>query len=248
MIDFHTHLDLYSDAISVACEASAKNKFTLAVTTSPRAWIATSRVLGALPRVKIALGLHPEIAAEKATELDLFLESVSKADFIGETGLDGSTRHRASFAVQVTIFEALLKECTAQGGRIISIHSRGAVGQVLDLLDRNPDAGIPVMHWFTGTKAELARAIKQGCWFSFGPAGTLSKSGRDILELIPLERLLPESDGPFGKIDYTPLMPWQANSIIPAIVALRGIDREYLDNQFDFNLREILRLVGLDHD
>ena len=91
MIDFHTHLDLYPQAIQVAREASAKNTFTLAVTTSPRAWVATSRVLGSVPRIRIALGLHPEIATEKASERELLLESVSRTDFIGETGLDGSS-------------------------------------------------------------------------------------------------------------------------------------------------------------
>jgi len=244
MIDFHTHLDLYPEALFVAREASVKNTFTLAVTTSPRAWVATSRVLGAIPRIRIALGLHPEIAAEKASERELLLQSVSGADFIGETGLDGSGRHRGSFGIQVSIFDELLEECAVQGGRIISIHSRGAVKQVLDLLDKHPDAGTPVLHWFSGTKVELARAVERGCWFSFGPAGAVSKAGRDILSLIPMKRLLPESDGPFGKVDGTTVMPWQAASIIPEICALRGLDREYLESQFSYNLQKILRVNG----
>lgn len=246
MIDFHTHLDLYPEALSVARETSARNTFTLAVTTSPRAWVATSRVLGAIPRIRVALGLHPEIAAEKASELELLLQSISGADFIGETGLDGSGRHRGSFGIQASIFEALLEECSVQGGRIISIHSRGAVKQVLDLLDRYPGAGTPVLHWFSGTKAELARAVERGCWFSFGPAGAASKAGKDILSLIPIKRLLPESDGPFGKIGGTTVMPWQAASIITEICALRGLDRKYLESHFSSNLREILRVNGLE--
>jgi TatD DNase family protein len=245
MIDFHTHLDLYPEALSVAREASVKNTFTLAVTTSPRAWIATSRVLGSFPGIRIALGLHPEIASEKASERELLLQSVRGAEFIGETGLDGSGRYRGSFATQVSIFDELLEECAAQGGRIMSIHSRGAVKQVLDLLEKHPDAGTPVLHWFSGTKAELARAVERGCWFSFGPAGAVSKAGKDILRLLPLKRLLPESDGPFGKIKGSNVMPWEAASIISDICALRGLDREFLKNQFMSNLREILMLNGL---
>jgi len=245
MIDFHTHLDLYPDALSVARETSVKNTFTLAVTTSPRAWVTTSRVLGFLPRIRIALGLHPEIVEAKASERELLLQSVCKADFVGETGLDGSGRHRESFAIQVSIFDELLEECAVQGGRIMSIHSRGAVKQVLDLLEKHPDAGTPVLHWFSGTKAELARAVERGCWFSFGPAGAVSKAGKDILSLLPLNRLLPESDGPFGKIGGSNVMPWQAVSIISDMCALRGLDREFLKNQFKSNLRELLMVNGL---
>lgn len=245
MIDFHTHLDLYPKAREVAREASEKNTFTLAVTTSPRAWVATSRILGDFPRIKIALGLHPEIAAEKVSERELLLDLVKQAEFIGEIGLDGSSRHRESFNLQLSIFDALLRECSIQGGRIMSIHSRGAATQVLDLLDKHPDAGTPVLHWFSGTKAELARAIRRGCWFSFGPAGTVSKSGQNILSMLPLERLLPESDGPFGEVGGTPVMPWQAEAIIPEICKSRRLIQEHVNSQFASNLRELLRLNRL---
>tara|TARA_B110000037_G_scaffold221268_1_gene291562 strand:- start:15 stop:770 length:756 start_codon:yes stop_codon:yes gene_type:complete len=241
MIDFHTHLDLYPNARTVAQEASKKNSFTLAVTTSPRAWIATTRVLGSLPNIKIALGLHPEIVAEKASERDLLLQSVAKADFIGETGLDGSPRHRTDFQLQVSILDSLLQECATQGGRIISLHSRRAADQVLDLLDKHPDAGTPVLHWFSGSKKQLERAIDRGCWFSFGPAGLATKSGQKTLEEIPLHRLLPESDGPFAQYKDEPVMPWQAHSIISNICKSRGLEKDLVENQFKTNLSEILK-------
>ena len=40
----------------------------------------------------------------------------------------------------------------------------------MDVLARHSDAGVPVLHWFSGTKAELQRAVAMGCWFSVGPA------------------------------------------------------------------------------
>ena len=168
MIDFHSHLDLYPNPISVAKEASKKNSFTLAVTTSPRAWVATNRVLGSLPNIKVALGLHPEIVEKKKSERELLFELVAEADFIGETGLDGSPRHRSSFSLQHAILDSLLKECSLHGGRIISLHSRKAVNHVLDLLDTHPDAGTPVLHWFSGSKAELSRAIDSVKCTGFG--------------------------------------------------------------------------------
>ncbi len=245
MIDFHTHLDLYPDAISVARETSIRNKFTLAVTTSPRAWVATSRVLGSLPGIRVALGMHPEIVEGKASERDLLIDSVKDASFIGETGLDGTNRHRDSFKLQKAIFEDLLAACAAHGGRIISIHSRGAATAVLDLLAKYPDAGTPVLHWFSGTRSELIRAVKLGCWFSFGPAGVASKSGRELLGAIPLDKLLPESDGPFGQTDGKPLMPWEAVLIVPEVCRVQGVTEDFVENQLEQNLSEILRLNGV---
>ena len=241
MIDFHSHLDLYQESLAITAEASKRNRFTLAVTTSPKAWVATTRVLGAFPNIKIALGLHPEIAAKKESERDLLLELVAKADFIGETGLDGSTRYKSSFQLQLSIFDSLLRECALSGGRIISLHSRRAVNQVLDLLDKHPDAGTPVLHWFSGSKAELSRAVDRGCWFSFGPAGLATNSGRNILKAIPLERLLPESDGPFAQLSGSAIMPWEAHTISSEISKSRRVSQDYVEQQFRFNLNEVLR-------
>lgn len=240
MIDFHTHLDLYPNALSIAQEASRRNIFTLAVTTSPRAWVATTRVLQELPNIKIALGLHPEIVSAKEAERDLLMELVANSDFIGETGLDGSPQYKSTFALQVSILNSLLKECASHGGRIISLHSRGAASQVLDILDRYPNCGTPILHWFSGSKAELRRAVDRGCWFSFGPGGLGTKTGKDILRAIPLERLVPESDGPFARRNGTVVMPWDASTIISEICESRGLSEDFVSAQFRVNLTEIL--------
>ncbi|MGJ8632334.1 MAG: Qat anti-phage system TatD family nuclease QatD [Luteolibacter sp.] len=241
MIDFHSHLDLYTDAISVARETSQRNRFTLAVTTSPKAWVATSRILGAYPNIKIGLGLHPEIVEEKAAERDLLIDYIRNAEFVGETGLDGSKRFRSSFELQRSIFTSLLRECTAQGGRIISIHSRSAATQVIDLLNTYPDVGIPVLHWFSGSESELKRAIDRGCWFSVGPAMSCSASGRKILRLLPLDRILPESDGPFAVVGKRPIMPWAAISVSAEIARCRNLEVGEVEDQFLENANKILK-------
>lgn len=131
----------------------------LAVTTSPRAYHATSRVFAGEPRIHVALGLHPEVAEAKAGEERLLVQLIANSPLIGELGLDGSSRFRQSLAVQKRIFTAAIAECERQGGRGISIHSRGAASAVLDVLDAHPRCGKPVLHWFTGSERELARAI-----------------------------------------------------------------------------------------
>lgn len=213
MIDFHCHLDLYPNALQLLDEVVRRNEFTLAVTTSPRAFIATSRVLSGRASVHIGLGLHPEIAEAKQGEEDFLVQLIASARFIGEIGLDGSSRFKQSLPLQVRIFTRAIAECQRQGGRVISIHSRGAETRVLDILDAHPDAGTPVLHWFSGNREELQRAIGLGCWFSVGPAMLAGAKGRSHLSEMPLNRVLPESDGPFAKRRGATLMPWEASDI-----------------------------------
>lgn len=210
-MDFHCHLDLYANAKEVYLEASRRNEFTWLVTTSPKAFVATSRVLASSAKVLITPGLHPEIAHERAAELDLLLQQMANVSAVGEVGLDGSPRYRSEYDVQQRIFRSVLQRCVELSGRVLSIHSRQAAREVLEELKQHKGFGIAVLHWFTGTAAELRTADEQGCWFSIGPAAFASANGRSIAAKLPRERVVPESDGPFAKVGGKPVMPWCAN-------------------------------------
>lgn len=212
-MDFHCHLDLYPQPREVYAEVLRRGCFTWLVTTSPRAYVATSRVLKQSDQVLISPGLHPEVADKKQTELPQLLEQIEGTPLVGEVGLDGSARYRTHFELQETIFCAVVAKCQELGGRTLSIHSRAAAKKVLDTLERFPGFGDAVLHWFTDSPVLLRRAISMGCWFSIGPAMLLSANGRRLAELMPRDRTVPESDGPFAKLDGKPVMPWQAAEI-----------------------------------
>ena len=67
------------------------------------------------------------------------------------------------------------------------------------------------MHWFTGTVKELRAGEERGCWFSIGPAAFASSSGRALAAKLPRHFVVPESDGPFARIDDKPVPPWSAD-------------------------------------
>lgn len=210
MIDLHTHLDLYPNALDILARVNKENHFTLAVTTSPRAWLATSQVFKGHENIKVALGLHPEVADQKFGELDLLVSSIPKTDFIGEVGIDGSARYSRTLNKQEIIFDSTLRECEKAGGRIISIHSRGAASKVLSIIKKYPSCGTPILHWFSGSITELKEAIEMRCYFSVNALMLKSKKGRDLASRIPSELVLPESDGPFVILNGKPIMPWEA--------------------------------------
>jgi TatD DNase family protein len=241
VIDFHSHLDLYPNGLALAREVNRRNEFTLVVTTSPRAYQATSRVFAGLQNIKVGLGLHPEVAEAKAAELDALVAGVASTRFIGEIGLDGSPRFRKTLVLQERIFQAVLDECGHQGGRVISIHSRGAAHRTVEMLAKAKNVGFPVLHWFSGGLAELQAACRLGCWFSVGPAMLAGEKGRSLLSRMPCDRVLPETDGPFTSDGGVPLKPWDAWSVCSTLADLWAMPLAAVEEQLRSNLRRLLQ-------
>jgi TatD DNase family protein len=240
MIDFHCHLDLYQDAQSLLPIVAERNIFTLVVTTSPKAWQATSKKFAGYENIEVAVGLHPEIADKKINERELLISCISNAKFVGEVGIDGSQRYQKTIPLQESIFNDVLIECEKVGGKVISIHSRNATTRVLNLIQKNCQNSKPVLHWFSGSVKEVHRAVDLGCWFSVGPTMLSSSKGQTILRELPLERVLPETDGPFAKNGSIPLMPWEAINISDQLALIWPMSKDKIYEQMKFNLLELM--------
>ncbi|MGO4718840.1 TatD family hydrolase [Stenotrophomonas sp. 2MCAF14_2] len=76
-----------------------------------------------------------------------------------------------------------------------------------DALERQPEAGWPTLHCFSGSKRELARAVEMAYRFSIGPAMLLSERGRKLVQLMPPDGVLTETDGPFVHLDGRAFLP-----------------------------------------
>ncbi len=242
MIDFHCHLDLYPDPSSVLARVVREKVYVLAVTTTPLAWNGTRRLVGNSPRVRVALGLHPQVVAERHAEIDLLCSLIPETPYIGEIGLDGSESCAASFELQQKVLAKALSACAVHGGRIISLHSRRAAHEVLDAIEEYPDCGTPVLHWFSGSLKELRRAIELGCWFSVGPAMLRSERGSRLAAAMPRERMLTETDGPFTKTSTGPLMPWNVKDAERQLAELWGSSEELVNSTLTANLRRLVAL------
>lgn len=239
MIDFHCHIDLFKDAEPILDESENRGVYILAVTTTPKAWAGTKRLIGNRRRVRIALGLHPELVPERYNEIALFEHFLTETEYVGEVGLDGSPHLRDSFDLQVKVLRRVLLACSKAGGRVISLHSRRAASQVLDLLEAEPAAGTPILHWFSGNARELDRALRLGCWFSVGPAMVKSASGRKLVALMPRERILTETDSPFAQMNGRPLAPWDVGLAYPVLSDLWNCSEKEVELQILANLKDL---------
>lgn len=239
MIDFHCHLDLYPDPVEATRQAAASRAYVLSVTTTPKAWRKTSKLAASFPRIRTALGLHPQVAHERHSELPLFEALLPETGYVGEVGLDGSAESKPHAVVQQKVFETILEMSAKAGGRVLSIHSRSAADQVLECLRKQPDAGTPILHWFSGSAAQLRRAIDQGCWFSVGFPMTKSERGRAILAALPPDRILTETDGPFVENGGRAMAPNDIPLTLSALARIWKSDAEDLSARLLENLKTV---------
>lgn len=215
--------------------------YVLAVTTTPSAWSGTERIVKESSRVRTALGLHPQIAHERKAELALFEQLLPQVRYVGEIGLDGGPELRSHWLDQLKVFTSILGLCQQAGGRVMSIHSRRAATAVLDAIEQFPGAGVPMLHWFSGSQRELSRAIEMGCWFSVGPAMLVGAKGRSLVAQMPRDRVLTETDGPFAQVDGTALLPWDVDTAVRALADLWDESETLIARQLSSNLRKIVQ-------
>lgn len=244
MIDFHCHLDLYPDPHAVARACAERGLYVLSVTTTPSAWSGTAALTRGATRIRTALGLHPQLAHQRKGELPIFERLIPETRYVGEIGLDGAPEFKRHWEDQMLVFSRALDMCRAAGGRVLSIHSRRAVIPVLDELEARPGVGTPILHWFSGSNRELARAIDCGCWFSVGPAMLRGDKGRELTRRMPRDRLLTESDGPFAQIDGRAAWPWDAGNAIRDLEKLWGQSAAEVESQLLGNLSRLGQLAG----
>ena len=117
--------------------------------------------------------------------------------YVGEIGLDKSQHFKQHYDIQYQVFSKLIAIIEKSGGKIMSIHSRNAVPEVLKILNKHPNSGPAVLHWFSGSQTQLSQAIEQDCWFSIGPKMLESKKGIELIQMMPFDKILFETDGPF---------------------------------------------------
>jgi TatD DNase family protein len=238
LIDVHCHVDLYSDPIVIASESEHNNISTIAMTNLPSHFKMGYPHLLGFTKIHLALGLHPLMAERHHRELNLFEEMLPNTNFIGEIGLDFSKEGIATKAIQTRSLHfilALLKNTQ----KYISLHSRGAESSLLEFLDEYKIKNA-VLHWYSGSKANLKLAIESGLYFSINPAMAISQKGRKIIEFIPRELILTETDGPYLQIDGRAAKPIDVKLVLNYLSNVWEQSLEEAEDQIETNFNYIL--------
>lgn len=226
ILDTHCHVDTYPDPRSVLAEADAAGVDVVAVSETPEAYRRLRTRLGRMAGVSVALGLHPASSAAAAPgQLDRFLRMLPDAPWIGEVGLDFAPgADRRERARQVTAFTAVLDHRMSRA-KPMTVHSRGAAKEVVQMLTEAGQRA--VLHWYSGDFTTADNALAAGLWFSANPSMMRSAKGRALIDRIPSERILCETDGPYCRTGSRPARP------VDAVVVARALAERWRCTQPD---------------
>lgn len=199
-------------------------------------------------------GVHPHHASEWSAETAATLKRLAdnpQVVAIGECGLDFN-RNFSDPEQQAYAFNAQL-ELAAELSLPVFLHCREAHTRFVEILEpwleKIPAA---VLHCFTGTREELEACLSLG--LSIGITGWVcderrGQELRELMPLIPAERLLLETDAPWLlPRDMRPRPPTRRNEpcflphIVQQVALLRGEDAGVVAQQTSSNARALFRI------
>lgn len=207
-VDAHIHLsDPQYDGKILTILDEAKKAGTVAVVSNSMN-LETSKASLKLAEehaelVYAAVGIHPWNAHQLAPNeleqtIDLILQNRTdnkKIVAIGEIGLDPQyAKRKQQRELQTRVFHEMLRLAERLTLPII-VHSRWSAQKILDILPSYHLQSV-LWHWYSGPTEHLQKIIERGDYISEGPPAVFSTRIQEIVQLVPLENLLTETDGP----------------------------------------------------
>lgn len=264
--DTHAHLDMLDDPAAALMRAAFTGVTFVAtvadVTEAPlgtfdalEVW--TERALNRMaewgvahpeaPEVRIVVGVHPHNAKGYTGDVAIQLEKLAgdpRVAAIGETGLDFHYDHSPR-DWQFHAFRAQL-EMAHRLELPIVVHLREAHKEGLSVLREMgvPEAGC-IIHCFSEGPKTAELFLEMGCHISFSGIVTFKKSEavRKAAMVVPLDRLLIETDSPFMSPEPyrgTSNQPAWVTFIAEELAKVKGVDAKDLATVTSENARAVL--------
>lgn len=166
------------------------------------------------PAIAPAIGLHPvqpasacravhSVALEELPAVEQLIRAhCERLVCVGEIGLDFSKHVLSSTsaeaaqqrAVQLEVFGRQIRLANSLG-LPVNVHSRSAGHYAIEALLQN-GCTAALLHAFDGKASYAAQAAQAGYYFSVPPCVARSPQLRRLVEALPLDRLVLESDSP----------------------------------------------------
>ena len=217
-VDAHCHIDLYKHPQQIIEQAENEHIYTIAVTNAPSVFAHTATLVAQCKYVRPAIGLHPELVHSHKHEIEALRVHLSQTRYVGEVGLDYSTTDEEIRAAQRQVLSTIANWVSESGDKVLTVHSRRATRDVISILS-GINARV-ILHWFSGTKKDLDRAIGSGFFFSVNSAMLHSEAGRALVLQLPRDRVLTETDGPFVQDGAGPATPTTVKASVRGLAEL----------------------------
>jgi len=254
MIDSHCHLDhdpLYANLEEIILRSKkvgVEKILTICTTTSNY-----QDILKIIKKDNIiygTFGIHPhEVKTYRVNKEEIINKVLinKKIIGVGETGLD-FYYNNSDKNDQINSFKQHIDAAIKLNIPLI-VHSRNAENETFEILKKKYNKKLKIlMHCFTGTISFAENLMSLECYFSASGIITFKNSLelQNIFKIIPLDKLLIETDSPF--LAPSPMRgkknePSYIKYILEKLASLREIDKFQLDkittdnfNKLFFNL------------
>lgn len=196
-----------------------------------------------------ALGIHPENADdfsdERLSEIKKMILENEKIIAVGEIGLDYYWEENPSKEVQLNAFKKQM-ELAEEVDLPVIIHDRDAHKDTMDIINAFPKVR-GIIHCFSGSVEFAKECIKAGYYIGVGGVVTFKNAKKlvKVVEEIPIERILVETDCPYmapepnrGKRNQSDYIKY----VLDKISEIKHIDKSELNEVINRNFKTLMKL------
>lgn len=251
MIDVHCHLEYIKNPEKIILEAKEKGmKGIISSVADPKE---AEKILNLrekyLDFLFVSLGFHPEYVTKyKEKEIEKYIDFVEKNRekivAIGEIGLDyfwtKDEKEREDSKILFKRFLDLAKKLNLP----VVIHCREAYQDVLSIL-KEKDIQKVCLHCFSGSEGNLKEALSRGYFISFATNICYTKKHPRLAKIVPLEKMLLETDSPWLDPDSPKTLtnrPWKIEKSAKVISEVKQISENEIIKITTKNAQEFFGL------
>ncbi|MEG2353769.1 MAG: TatD family hydrolase [Clostridium sp.] len=195
-----------------------------------------------------AVGIHPSDAEDMTIENLQKLTDLSKNEkvkAIGEIGLDYYWDENPSKEIQQNAFRKQMELAKLTKLPVV-IHDRDAHGDTLEIMKEYPEV-IGVVHCFSGSVEFARECMKLGYYIGITGVITFKNAKKivEVVEIVPLDRLLVETDAPYmapvphrGKRNRSDYIKY----VIEAIAEIKNINIEDVEGATIENTKRLFKI------
>jgi TatD DNase family protein len=248
MIDFHSHLD-DEKILPFLDEIIKRAKDTgVSLIVSPSVNLDSAikiiEISKKFENVLPMIGIHPsEIDNFENEDLNQLEDLIKKEKIIGigEIGLDYT--YKTDKNRQKEIFEKQLQLAEKYKLPVV-LHIRETFNDIFEILKKFKV--VPIWHSCTGNLEEVEKFLEYGGFISFSGIITFKNANkvREIVKIVPLERIFLETDSPYltpesyrGKINE----PAYIKFVYQKVAEIRKIEFEKLDIVIENNFKKLFQ-------
>jgi len=253
-IDSHTHIDMTLKKLNlklqdfpkfVAANFPPTWDGSIQVCCDPQSTNDAYELINSNDKVWAAFGVHPHNAELYSTTVEhRIIQAMDHSRTVawGEMGLD--YQNLISHEVQKDVFVRQIK-CALKLGKPLVIHTRVAEDDTLQLMKDLIPSEWPIhIHCFTSSSNFADALLKYWTRLYIGFTGviTFAKQLHEVVQIVPLEKILLETDAPFmtpvphrGKICHSGYIPLIAQKI----AQIKNLDEDIVFATTRQNTKEI---------